>query len=144
MSADSVKSLTVELRNSSGRVVEAASDTEISLSTTGDGYFLGSADPSSAEVDTVTIPAEQSSVDIYYTQTTSQDITLTVSGDGLTSATAVVYVGAAQIDRYRIISQPESAEIGQSTQVRVEALDAFGNVVILRSGHSLYISTSGA
>src|SRR5690606_22975847 len=49
-----------------------------------------------------------------------------------------------QIDRYRIISQPESAEIGQSTQVRVEALDAFGNVVILRSGHSLYISTSGA
>lgn len=101
----------------------------VSLKTTGGGAYYSDATSTQALTE-VTIPVGESSVDLYYAQTSVGAATLTAESNGLTPGTLDVSFVTGVPAKVEIVTDPQTMIAGGvSGAITVRVLDANGNVV---------------
>jgi sugar lactone lactonase YvrE/F0F1-type ATP synthase membrane subunit c/vacuolar-type H+-ATPase subunit K len=139
--------IVIQLKDSNGNVVKSSSNTRVYLTTTsGSGSFSAQASPFSA-ITYIDIPANSSSVTVYYIDSTVGNPTMTFSDSsppdgatGLEDATQLISITSSTI--YTFSYSAIATQIaGTPFSVTITARDVYGNVVAGFSGTTSLSST---
>jgi len=129
--AGQLQQVKVELHNQYDVPIITDEDLQVNLGTSvSDGEFRASNNAGAPVITDITIPSGESSVNVYYRQTTAAAATLTATdpdtGFGNGTATATVY--SDTLKGMRFVTSPQTLEGNQpSSAMTVAAIDEFGN-----------------
>jgi sugar lactone lactonase YvrE len=137
----------IQLKDSNGNIVKSSTTTRVYLtSSSGTGSFSAQSSPFSA-ITYIDIPANSSSVSVYYMDSTVGNPTMTFSDStpangatGLIDATQLISVTASTIYTFSY-SAIASQVAGTPFSVTITAKDVYGNVVAGFSGSTSLSST---
>jgi len=129
--AGQLQQLKIELRNEYDAPFATDTNKTIDLSTdVASGEFRASGSLNAPVITQATIPAGQSSVTVYYRQTTAAAANLSASDPdaGLSNGTAVATVFSDSLKGMQFVTSPQTLEANQpSSAMTVMAVDEFGN-----------------
>lgn len=143
-STDASTHLSVSLLNASGGKVNAPANTTIDLSTTASsGTFHATSGINSPTITNVVLPLGQSSVDVYYYQTSAGQALLTAQNASYASGQLDITTASGAIVAYQLSASKNTIERGETVTYTATALDANGNVTTWHYGDFFYIDYSG-
>jgi hypothetical protein len=121
--------ITIQRQDSVGNPVTGS--VTVGLASTSAGFKFAAASGGTA-ISSITIPANQSTVDVYYGDTVAGTPTITASSSGLSSATQVEAITAATASKFVITSAPVAGVASSSPTlgpITIQRQDTFGNPV---------------
>jgi len=134
--------ITIQRQDSVGNPVTGS--ITVGLASTSAGAKFAAA-PGGTAISSITIPANQSIVDVFYGDTVAGTPTITASSSGLSSATQVQAITAAAASKFVITSSPV-AGVASSTPtlgpITIQRQDTFGNPVMTGATTVNFASTS--
>jgi hypothetical protein len=134
--------ITIQRQDSVGNPVTGS--VAVGLESTSTGAKFAATSGGTA-ISSITIPAGQSRVDVYYGDTVAGTPTITASSSGLSSATQVQAVTAAAASKFVITSSPVAGVASSSPTlgpITIQRQDTFGNLVTTGSTTVNLASTS--
>ena len=136
--------ISVQLEDQYGNVVTPSAFKQLTLSSTGSGYFT-STNGGSSHITSTSIAANTSSTTVYFGDAVAQSPTITVSGAGLSSATATISVTNAPPSALTVVAATSSfTATNQGTdQTTLTLVDSSGNPVNAPANLTLNLSNSG-
>ena len=139
--AGSREQMTVQLENASGNPLTASTAETISLSTTSAAGAFYATQTSTTPINSVVIPAGDSSTTFYYSDTRAGLPAVTISDSALGSASnQLETVYPEWVQSFVVVTTFSSAdEAGTAATVTVTAYDTYGNLV--DSGPNQYLGT---
>jgi hypothetical protein len=142
VTAGQATGLLIQTTTSGGQPAAVATNTTIQLSSVASGQFSLSS-TNWVPVTSVTLPAGQYQLSLFYKNTTSGNDTITAAApddNGWDDGTSAIAVSTAAATKVVLVAQPGVVTVGApSTAYVAEVQDQFGNLVIVSSDRTLYL-----
>ncbi len=139
--------ITIEAYKTDNTPAILGTDLQINLSTLPElsGSFKATADTQAADIVTATIPAGQTSTNVYFTTTKAGTFTLNFDTDSITDTTQDIEFVADVADHFVFLTTQQSIGAGnESAQFRVELQDAYNNAAVFDTDLVVQLSSTGS